>query len=94
MIGQELISNEQRITLKYSFHQTSYAKLRPTTLGENYIQQALKDYNGQTYWLSTNIWSFNKKSSFPKWLNVLVGFGGEGMLYGKTSVSNPILQDP
>ncbi|MDG2356712.1 MAG: DUF2279 domain-containing protein [Polaribacter sp.] len=94
LIGQELIWNEQRITVKYSFHQTSYSKQRPTTLGENYIQQALKDYNGQTYWLSANIWSFNRKSSFPKWLNVAVGVGAEGMLYGKTSVSNPILQDP
>ena len=94
MIGQELIWNEQRITVKYSFHQTSYSKQRPTTLGENYIQQALKDYNGQTYWLSANIWSFNRKSSFPKWLNIAVGVGAEGMLYGKTSVSNPILQDP
>jgi hypothetical protein len=40
----------------------------------------LKDYNGQTYWLSGNISAFLPKSSkFPKWLNVAVGYGAEGM---------------
>ncbi|WP_435415929.1 DUF2279 domain-containing protein [Polaribacter aestuariivivens] len=94
LIGQELLWNEQRITVKYSFHQTEFAKQRPNTLGENYLQQALKDYNGQTYWLSTNIWSFNKKSNFPKWLNVAFGYGADGMLYGETKPSNPFPQDP
>ncbi len=88
LIGQELLWNEQRITVKYSFHQTDFAKQRPNTLGENYFQQALKDYNGQTYWLSANVWSFNKKTNFPKWLNVAIGYGAEGMLYGENSASN------
>ncbi|WP_298879699.1 DUF2279 domain-containing protein [uncultured Polaribacter sp.] len=94
LIGQELLWQEQRITLKYSFHQTEFAKQRPNTLGENYLQQALKDYNGQTYWLSANIWSFNKESSFPKWLNIALGYGAEGMLYGNTNNTNPIPQEP
>jgi uncharacterized protein YfiM (DUF2279 family) len=94
LIGQELLWNEQRITVKYSFHQTDFAKQRPNTLGETYFQQALKDYNGQTYWLSANVWSFNKKSNFPKWLNVAIGYGAEGMLYGENSASNSISQDP
>ena len=64
LIGQELLWKEQRISVKYSFHQTNYAKQRPAILGENYFQQTLKDYNGQTYWLSANIWSFNKKVLF------------------------------
>ncbi|WP_165733527.1 DUF2279 domain-containing protein [Polaribacter sp. 20A6] len=93
LIGQELLWQEQRITVKYSFNQTKFAKQRPNTLGENYLQQALKDYNGQTYWLSANIWSFNKKSSFPKWLNVALGYGAEGMLYGNSNAVNPIQQD-
>ncbi|QXP68310.1 DUF2279 domain-containing protein [Polaribacter sp. AHE13PA] len=93
LVGQELLWNEQRITVKYSFHQTEFAKQRPNTLGENYLQQALKDYNGQTYWLSANIWSFNKKSSFPKWLNIALGYGAEGMLYGNSNAVNPIQQD-
>ena len=94
LVGQELLWQEQRITVKYSFHQTDFAKQRPNTLGENYLQQALKDYNGQTYWLSANIWSLNKESAFPKWLNVAVGYGAEGMLYGNSNAGNATLQDP
>lgn len=94
LIGQELLWNEQRITLKYSFHQTKYAAMRPGTLGENFIQQALKDYNGQTYWLSANIWSFKKESSFPKWLNIAIGYGAEGMLYGEDLPTNQFSQNP
>ena len=82
LIGQELLWNEQRINLKYSFHTTKYANIRPEILGENFLQQSIKDYNGQTYWLSANLWSFNKKSKIPKWLNIAVGYGGEGMLSG------------
>lgn len=94
LIGQELLWNEQRITVKYSFNQTDFAKQRPETLGENYIQQILKDYNGQTYWLSANIWSFYKDSNFPKWLNIAFGYGAEGMLFGSNTMQNSMLQNP
>ena len=94
LIGQELLWNEQRITVKYSFHQTEIAKQRPNILGKNYLQQALKDYNGQTYWLSANIWSFNKKSSFPKWINIALGYGANEMLYGNSNTGNAMLHNP
>ena len=60
-VGQELLWEEQRIKLKYSFHRTRFAELRPSKLGDGFLEEVLKDYNGQTYWLSTNIWSFHKK---------------------------------
>ncbi|MGS2725875.1 DUF2279 domain-containing protein [Psychroserpens sp. BH13MA-6] len=82
-IGQELLWNEQRITMKYSFHQTHYAALRPDKLGDGLLEEALKDYNGQTYWLSANIHSFFKNSRVPKWLNLAFGYGAEGMITGK-----------
>jgi uncharacterized protein YfiM (DUF2279 family) len=94
LIGQELLWNEQRISVKYSFHQTQYATQRPETLGENFIQQTLKDYNGQTYWLSANVWSFNKTENFPKWLNIAFGYGADGMLFGTNSKENRLLQNP
>ena len=90
-IGQELLWKEQRIALKYSFHQTKYAKQRPDKLGETYLEQTLKDYNGQTYWLSANLHSFFKESKIPKWLNVAVGYGAEGMLAGTKDVDNQVL---
>jgi uncharacterized protein YfiM (DUF2279 family) len=95
-VGQELLWDEQRITLKYSFHQTQYASQRPDKLGNGFFEEVLKDYNGQTYWLSANIHSFFKDSKVPKWLNVAVGYGAEGMLVGDNeSVDNlGITQNP
>ncbi|WP_451963469.1 DUF2279 domain-containing protein [Aureibaculum conchae] len=95
LIGQELLWDEQRILMKYSFHTTKYASQRPELLGENFLEQTLKDYNGQTYWLSANIWSFAKESNFPKWLNIAVGYGAEGMISSSddyfidNSIANP-----
>ncbi len=82
LIGQELLWKEQRIQYKYSFHQTQFANQNTVLLGSNLIEQTLKDYNGQTYWLSANLWSFSKESKIPKWLNVAVGYGAENMISG------------
>jgi len=87
-IGQELLWNEQKIAIKYSFHQTKYAELNPEKLGESFLEEVLKDYNGQTYWLSANLHSFFKESKLPKWLNVAVGYGAEGMLTGIENIDN------
>lgn len=84
-VSQELIWNEQRIVPKFSFHTTHYAKYRPTVLGSSLAEQLLKDYNGQTYWLSINLHSFYKKSKIPKWLNLAIGYGAEGMISGNAS---------
>ena len=94
LIGQELLWEEQRITLKYSFSRSPYAEIRPETLGSGFLEEALKDYNGQTYWLSANIWSFNKDSNFPKWLNIAFGYGANGMLYGEDLPTNQFTQNP
>lgn len=85
-IGQQLGWKEQRIKMKWSFHMTKYAKYNPELLGNNFPQRMLKDYNGQTVWLSGNIHSFlhYKKTRFPKWLNLAVGYGAENMT-GATS---------
>jgi uncharacterized protein YfiM (DUF2279 family) len=82
-MGQQALWGEQRMFLKYSFHTTQYAQYRPNLLGSTIAEQMVKDYNGHTYWLSTNIYSFlDKQSRFPKWLNIAVGYGAEGMLGG------------
>jgi hypothetical protein len=84
VIGQALAWDEQRIVLKYSFQQSKYAKYRPSVLGNKLQENMLKDYNGQTYWLSVNLSSFMKKDTkFPKWLNIAAGYGAEGMTGGE-----------
>lgn len=81
-IGQELLWKEQRILLKYSFHRTDFAKQRPDKLGNGLFEEFLKDYNGQTYWLSANLNSFFKTDYIPNWLNLAFGYGADGMLTG------------
>lgn len=79
--GQQWMWNEQRISLKFSYHYTMFAKYYPQELGSNWRERILKDYNGQTYWLSFNIGSFlSSKSDFPKWLNASIGYSAEGMI--------------
>jgi len=89
-VSQELLWNEQRIVPKFSFHTTPYASRRPAVLGSSLSEQILKDYNGQTYWLSANIYSFTKLSKIPKWLNLAIGYGAEGMITGKDEFVNTI----
>lgn len=89
-VGQELLWDEQRIIPKFSFHSTSYASVRPNVLGSTYSEQILKDYNGQTYWLSANVHSFAKSSKIPKWINVAVGYGADGMITGDDALVNTV----
>ena len=79
-ISQQLIWDEQRFNIKYSFHPTDYPETNPELLGNNLIQKMLKDYNGMTFWLSGNISAFlPEKARFPRWLNIAIGYGAEGM---------------
>ena len=83
LIGQEYAWQEQRIKMKFSAHLSDYAELRPGTLGSTFSERLLKDYNGQSYWLSANVSDFlPEDSAFPKWLNVAFGYSGDGMITG------------
>lgn len=81
-VSQELLWKEQRITPKFSVHMTKYAALRPDVLGSNLPEKIIKDYNGQTYWLSINLHSFFTDSKIPKWLNLALGYGADGLVSG------------
>jgi hypothetical protein len=72
---------EQRISLQFSYHASLFPPYYPEELGDNRVSRIIKDYNGQTYWLSINIKSFLPSSSgFPPWLNLSMGYGAEGMI--------------
>lgn len=79
--SQQLVWGQQFITLKYSFHPTSWAAIRPKMLGSSVLQQSLKDYNGQTYWLSADIAQLSNQRT-PAWLNLALGYGASGMVFG------------
>jgi len=79
-MAQQFAWDEQRFVLKYGYHPTQYPQYRPDQLGDNLLMNMLKDYNGMTFWLSGNIHSFLPRGSkFPRWLNIAVGYGAEGM---------------
>jgi uncharacterized protein YfiM (DUF2279 family) len=78
--GQHAIWKEVRIQPKYSFHTTRYPKFRPEVLGNGFTEELLKDYNGQTYWMSVDV---DKFTEFPKWLNFAAGFGAQRMVYAR-----------
>ncbi len=84
LVAQELAWDEQRIQLKWSFHRKTYAD--PTLnarsdkiFGKSSTERFLKDYNGQTYWISGNLKTFFPHSRLPPWLSVSLGTGAEGM---------------
>ncbi|MCC7224360.1 MAG: DUF2279 domain-containing protein [Chitinophagales bacterium] len=88
MAGQMAAWNEQRIWLKFSAKHQDYSQLPPEVqaraknlYGSTLPERMLKDYNGQSYWLSVNPSAFMpSKTRFPKWLNIAVGYGAGGML--------------
>ena len=89
-VSQELLWKEQRIIPKFSYHKTEYSNYRPDLLGSSTLEQILKDYNGQTYWFSANLYSFSKKSKIPKWLNLALGYGAEGLI-GENDDKNALI---
>ena len=83
-MGQQALWHEQRISMKYSYHKTEFTQYRPDLYGTTLPENMLKDYNGQTIWLSFNIKSLflNNESKFPQWLNVALGYSADGMTGG------------
>jgi uncharacterized protein YfiM (DUF2279 family) len=91
LIAQELAWNEQRIQFKFSFHRKAYNdpalnQRSDKIYGSSFSERFLKDYNGQTYWLSANVRSFFPESKWPKWLNIAVGTGAEGMFGANANI--------
>lgn len=78
--GQIARWKEVRIYPKFSFQRSGLAPLRPEVLGNGLSEEWLKDYNGQTYWLSLDA---DKFFAFPDWLNICVGIGAQNMLYAR-----------
>ncbi|MCS6796707.1 MAG: YfiM family protein [Raineya sp.] len=82
------IWQEPHLHFKFSFSTSGYASLRPNVLGKNLAEQILKDYNGQTYWLSVDFAYLTKIKKFPAWLNVAFGTGANEMIYAREPENN------
>ncbi len=86
-LAQELMWEEQKILFKFSYHHTPFAHYRPKLLGDNAYKRLMKDYNGQTYWLSTSPYNFGVEW-WPSVLNIAIGYGAEGMTGGSKNIVN------
>lgn len=87
-VVQELLWQEQRIEWKLSFNPSPYAKYRPDEFGTTFPEKLVKDYNGHTFWLSANVSSFLiENSKFPKWLNLSIGYGADGLTGGHKNIT-------
>ncbi|CAN5145165.1 DUF2279 domain-containing protein [soil metagenome] len=82
-VGQQFGPGQQVVSLKYGFRKTIFPPYRPNVLGKTTSVQMLKDYNAQQYWLSVNLASVLPVGpSFPRWLNLDLGYSGSGMIGG------------
>lgn len=81
VLGQELLLGEQLLKLKFSYSPSPYAAHGNGELGTTDLDRVLKDYNGQTYWLSLPITALVGESLLPPWICAAVGYGADGM-YG------------
>lgn len=84
LISQELAWDEQKIQMKWSFHHNRYddpqLEARADAIfGSGRAERMLKDYNAQTYWISTDIRTLFPKSKVPAWLQLSVGTGVDGV---------------
>jgi uncharacterized protein YfiM (DUF2279 family) len=82
IIGQELAFNQQVIKYKFSYRESGYASQAHGYLGKNAFDRIFKDYNGHTYWLTLPLSGALPIKKLPRWLNIAVGYGANGM-YGE-----------
>lgn len=81
---QQKFWGEERIIPKYSYSPSPYAHYRPEVLGSTFAESLLKDYNGQTYWMSFSPFSFMKSSNLPEWLCISIGYSANKKLVGSS----------
>jgi len=83
-LTQELLWKDQKVLLKFSSHLTNFAAIRPNVLGKTVPERLLKDYNGQTYWISVPTNFLIKKS--PDWLLFAFGYSIHNKIVGNLEV--------
>lgn len=89
VISQELLWKEQKIKMKFSSHIVDYSgndqavQIRADELfGHSLLEKILKDYNGQSYWVSFCPWALRRPKVRMQWLNISLGYGIEDVLGG------------
>lgn len=90
-LSNELFNDKIYFMPKFSFHQSSYAKRNPNLLGDGLHEEIIKDYNGQSYWMSINT---SPKNKVLKWINLSLGYGAEEMVFARDDQNQAINLNP
>jgi len=89
-VAQQFAWKDQRLQIKLSYTPYNYppelTDRRNDLFGRSFTEQILKDYNSQAYWASVNIVSFFPDSNIPRWLNIALGYGSDGMLGARSNI--------
>lgn len=89
-VGQQALWHEQRIALKYSYHNSGSPKYdvsnpltmeRDYIMGKDWLDRFYEDYSGITIWAACDVKSLFMKenSKYPSWLGWAIGYGAKGM---------------
>jgi hypothetical protein len=89
LVSQELLWGKQIIQPKFSFRRKQYGdpvleNRSDSIFGKSSAERWLKDYNGQTYWVSVNLKTLFPESGLPAWIQLSAGTGVEN-IYGARS---------
>lgn len=76
---QHYFLDDAPLLLRWRYGSSPYPAMRPGTLGSNPRERWLKDYNGQSYWLSYHVRK-RDDSRWPAWLGIAAGYSANGML--------------
>ena len=104
---QEKLWRQQKFRFKFSYWPVAYSdeyllfenahnimtssERADHLFGSSGIERLLKDYNGQTLWLSIDIDGIFPKWSGPKWLDVAIGYGAKNMYGGLVVKEDPFI---
>ena len=77
---------KMRFLPKFSFQISPFAVIRKELLGNFLLSNIVKDYNGQTYWISFSPNELLKRRFLPEWLLLSVGYGVDNVLGGHDNI--------
>ena len=89
-VSQELGWNKQLVQMKFSAHTVEHGELKSRAealYGPSLPERLLKDYNGQTYWLSFNSHIIAPGNTKWSWLSMALGYGAKGLYGGFANVA-------
>jgi uncharacterized protein YfiM (DUF2279 family) len=71
----------QRIQYKFNYFSSGIQQFSPKVLGTSYKNYWLKDYNGETFWLSSSLGDWNlTENKWLKPLGICIGYGANNLI--------------